>query len=89
MSQQESDDTLAGHLGHLAAGLDDVVAMITTHHDDGGDIHPAALAKAASLQTSLSDIIYALTHHDHLAMKADDVWASLSIKHQDHTDGIS
>ncbi|NNF53938.1 MAG: hypothetical protein HKN03_05785 [Acidimicrobiales bacterium] len=81
--------TLASHLEHLAADADDIVAMLTVDHDQEGDIHPEALAKSERLQTSLREVIRALTHHDRLAMKADDVWAVLSVKHEDHDSGVS
>ncbi len=56
--------------------------MLTRNHDEGGDIHPEALPKAARLQTSLREVIRALIHHDHLAMKSDDVWAVFTREHE-------
>lgn len=85
MSDQPDPETLAHHLGHLAADADDVTAMLTSQHADGGDIHPEAMHKSERLQASLHDVINALTHHDHLAMDADDVWATLSRKHHDNS----
>lgn len=81
--------TLASHLEHLAADADDIVAMLTRQHNEEGDIHPEALAKSERLQTSLREVISALTHHERLAMKADDVWAALSVKHAEHDTGVS
>ena len=78
-----SDDqgTLAHHLEHLRADAEDVEAMLTVAHSEGGDVHPEALAKSARLQTSLADVIHALTHHEHLAADADDVWKMLTVEH--------
>ena len=76
------DDSLAHHLEHLRADAADVQALLTASHRDGGDVHPEALAKSARLQTSLADVIYALTHHEHLAMDADDAWKLLTIEHK-------
>ena len=89
MTKPNKAETLPLHLERLAADADDIVAMLTRHHEDGGDIHPEALAKAADLNASLKDVIHALTHHEHLAMDADDVWAALTIKHRDHDSGYS
>lgn len=50
-------ETLAHHLGHLAADADDVMAMLTAHHAEGGDLHQDALAKTERLQSSLHDVI--------------------------------
>ena len=85
----QNPKTLASHLEHLAADADDIVAMLTLPHSEKGDIHPEALAKSARLQTSLREVIFALTHHDRLAMKADDVWSALSLKHDEHDTGVS
>ena len=79
---KDNDVTLALHLEHIAADADDVLAMLTRKHDEGGDIHPEELGKAARLQTSLRKVIHALTHHEHLAMGADDVWAMLNRHHE-------
>ncbi|CCM65644.1 MULTISPECIES: hypothetical protein [Candidatus Neomicrothrix] len=79
-------ETLAHHLGHLAADADDVMAMLTAHHAEGGDLHQDALAKTERLQSSLHDVIHALTRHEHLAMGSDDVWAMLSRKHDPKSD---
>jgi len=87
MADQQDPRTLEHHLERLAVGADDIVAMLTRQHDDGGDIHPDALPKAERLATSLRDVIHALTHHEHLAMTADDVWQALTIKHQEQDDG--
>lgn len=76
--------TLARHLEHLAADAGDLAAMINVSHSEGGDIHPEALRKSERLQTSLRDVIHELTHHEHLAMSADDVWAALTVKHHEH-----
>ncbi len=73
--------TLAQHLERLEADAADVSAFLTAQHRDGGDIHPEALTKAAVLQTSLREVINALTQHEHLAMNADDVWQMLNRKH--------
>lgn len=81
-SEEAEHGTLAHHLEHIAADADDVVAMLTRNHDEGGDIHPEALPKAARLQTSLREVIRALIHHDHLAMKSDDVWAVFTREHE-------
>ena len=81
--------TLAHHLEHLAADADDVLAMLEVQHSAGGDIHPEALGKAERLQTSLRDVVDALTHHEHLAMDSDDVWNALTAKHKAHNTGIS
>ncbi len=80
--------TLAHHLEHLAIDADDVAALLNTHHLEGGDIHPDALAKSVRLQTSLRGVIHALTQHEHLAMDADDVWAALTVKHQESNTDI-
>ena len=85
MSDQPDPETLAHHLGHLAADADDVMAMLASQHADGGDIHPEAMHKAERLQTSLHDVIQALTRHEHLAMGSDDVWSALTRKHNDET----
>ena len=74
--------SLAHHLEHLRADAADVERMLTAEHREGGDIHPEALAKSAQLQTSLAEIIQALTHHEHLAMGPDDVWKMLTIEHK-------
>ena len=84
MTSADDDATLAHHLTRLAADADDVVAMLSAHHADGGDIGPEALGTASRLQTSLHDVVHALTHHDHLAMSSDDVWAALTTKHRGH-----
>lgn len=75
--------TLTSHLEHLAVDADDVVAMLTRHHEAGGDLHPEALPKAERLKTSLNEIIHALTHNEHLAMDADDVWGVLNREHHE------
>lgn len=82
----EEDGTLAHHLTHLAASADDLVEMINRPHK-GGEIHPEALPASEHLAASLKDVIHALTHHEHLAMDSDDVWKTLSRKHQGRTDG--
>jgi hypothetical protein len=87
MPESPQAETLAEHLGHLAADADDVKALLTRQHDDGGDIHPEALGKADRLATGLRDVIAALGEHDHLAMTADDVWAALSRRHRSKGDG--
>ena len=84
--QTSEDETLANHLIHLAATADDVAALLNRPHAEG-EIHPEALGKAEHLSTSLKDIIYALTHHEHLAMSSDDVWKALTVKHRDHEPG--
>ena len=89
MSNVDDDTTLAGHLSHLAADADDVVAMLNAHHGEDGDLNPAALGAAARLQTSLHDVIHALTHHEHLAMSSDDVWSALTVKHQGRDGQVS
>ena len=76
------DGTLAHHLEHLAASVDDVVAMLNRHHEEG-EIHPEALPKAEHVSASLKEVIHALTHHEHLAMTSDDVWKALTIKHKE------
>lgn len=87
VSQDPEPGTLAHHLGHLAADADDVVEMLTRSHEEGGDIHPEALAASKRLSTSLRDVIHALTEHEHLAMSSDDVWAMLTRRHEGHDDG--
>ena len=82
MTEEPRPESLDIHLEHLAADADDVVAMLTRHHDEGGDIHPEALPKAARLETSLRKVIDALRHHEHLAAGADDVWAMLTREHK-------
>lgn len=81
MTDTPDEVTLVNHLGNLAADADDVKAMLTAQHAAGGDIHPEALDKAERLQTSLHEVIRELTRHEHLAMGADDVWATLNRKH--------
>lgn len=71
------------HLEHLAADADDVVAMLTARHEEGGDLHPEALPRAQRLQTSLRDLVHALSQHEHLAFSFDDVWQALSRRHED------
>ena len=61
------------HLEHLAADADDILAMLSRHHDEGGDLHPEALPKAEHLATSLRQLIEALHTHEHLAAGMDDV----------------
>lgn len=75
--------SLAHHLEHLQADAADVERMLTVAHQEGGDIHPEALAASAKLQTSLAEVVHALTHHEHLAMGADDIWRALTIKHNE------
>ena len=87
MPTEDEPETLAHHLGHLAADADDVVAFLTRSHEEGGDIHPEALSASQRLSTSLREVIHALTHHEHLAMRADDVWAMLTRRHEEHEDG--
>lgn len=62
--------------------------MLTRQHEAGGDLHPEALPNAERLQTSLRAVIHALTHHEHLAMSADDVWAALTLEHTRRGDSI-
>ncbi len=76
------DVTLADHLGTLAADAESLSRMLHAQHDEHGDIHPEELSKAAALETSLKDVIHALTHHEHLAMSADDVWKTLNVEHK-------
>jgi hypothetical protein len=83
MAAQPDPNTLAEHLGHLAADADDLTAMLTRSHDEGGDIHPEALGRSERLATSLREVIKALGEHEHLAMGADDVWAMLTRKHKE------
>ena len=87
MSTQPEPGSLALHLGHLAADAEDLEAMLTRHHDEGGDIHPEALGKSQRLATSLRDVIRALTEHEHLAMGADDIWTALTVEHESHDPG--
>ena len=79
MTTPTEPGTLPHHLEHLAADANDVVAMLTRQHADGGDIHPEALPKAERLATSLRQVIDALTTHEHLAAGAEDVWRMLGI----------
>lgn len=79
MTTPTESGTLPHHLEHLAADANDVVAMLTRQHADGGDIHPEALPKAERLATSLRQVIDALTTHEHLAAGAEDVWRMLGI----------
>ena len=85
----EEPKALARHLKHLAADADDVLAMLQVQHSEGGDIHPEALGKAERLQTSLRDVIEALTHHEPLAMDSKDIWNALTVKHNEHDTGVS
>ena len=87
MTDPQEPETLAQHLGHLAADADDIKQLITRQHDAGGDIHPEALGKADRLSTSIRDVINALHEHEHLAMTADDVWSVLSVRHRASGDG--
>lgn len=82
-----ADDRLDHHLERLAVDADDIAAFLTAEHDPEGDIRPEALGKAEGLATSLREVIHALTHHEHLAMKADDVWRAISRRHQGKDDG--
>ncbi len=83
---QAADGTLANYLTHLAANADDLAEFLGRSHEPG-EIHPEALAKSERLATSLKDVVYALTHHEHLAMTSDDVWRALTIKHAESDDG--
>jgi hypothetical protein len=89
VTEKESaeDEALVHHLEHLAATADDVVELLSRPHQSG-EIHPEALAEAAHLQTSLRDVISALLHHEHLAIKGDDVWKALTVKHTRRSDEI-
>jgi hypothetical protein len=87
MAELQQPESLAQHLGHLAADADDIKELLTRRHHEGGDIHPEALGKADRLATGLRDVIGALGEHEHLAMTADDVWAALSIRHRSRGDG--
>lgn len=87
MTELQPPETLAQHLGHLAADADDIKDFLTRQHDDGGDIHPEALGKAERLSTSIRDVINALREHEHLAINADDVWGALSVRHRAGDDG--
>ena len=80
MTGTSSPDPHPFHLAHLAADADDVVAMLTRHHEDGGDIHPEALPKAERLATSLRQLITALGTHEPLAASTDDVLHMLGIE---------
>ncbi len=88
MNERGEPGSLVHHLEHLAVDADEVVAMLTRHHEAGGDLHPEALPKAERLQTSLRAVIHALIRHEHLAMAADDVWAALTVEHTRRGDGI-
>lgn len=79
------EGSLAHHLSELAATAEDLKAFLSQPHD--GDVHPEALANSERLSASLRDVIHALTHHEHLAMSTDDVWKTLTQKHNDHGDG--
>lgn len=87
MTKETEPDSLAHHLGHLAADADDLAEFLTREHNASGDIHPEALGKSERLATSLRDIIHALTKHEHLAMGPDDVWRALNVKHGKHDGG--
>lgn len=89
MTTPTEPGTLPHHLEHIAADADDVVAMLTRHHAEGGDIHPEALPKAERLATGLRQVIDALTTHEHLAAGADDVWRLLGMEVPTSTDGES
>ncbi len=83
MTESEAaNGTLAHHLTHLAASADDLAEFLGRPHD-AAEIHPEALAKSEKLATSLKEVVYALTHHEHLAMTSDDVWKALTIKHDE------
>ena len=69
------------------ADAEDIEALLTRAHTEGGDVHPEALGKSERHATSLRDVIHALTEHEHLAMGADDVWKGLTIKHSGKNDG--
>lgn len=75
--------TLTNHIKLLLADATDVTALLNVHHRDGGDVNPETLGKAERLETSLGEVVEALTHHEHLAMDADDVWHMLSVKHKE------
>jgi len=68
------------------ADAEDIEALLTRAHTEGGDVHPEALGKSERLATSLRDVIHALTEHEHLAMGADDVWKTLTVKHSRNSD---
>ena len=80
------DGSLAHHLAHLAATADDVAAFLNRDHETS-EIHPETLKKSEHLVASLRDVIYALTHNEHLAMTSDDVWKALTLKHKGQGDG--
>ncbi len=78
-----TDDTdLATHLATLASDASGLSEVLNAHHAEGGDIHPETLDKAARLETSLHKVVQALTHHEHLAMGADDIWRMLNREHR-------
>ncbi len=79
----DDDVSLADHLSTLADDASGLSALLNAEHSAEGDIHPEALVKAAKLETSLREVIKALTHHEHLAMGADDIWKALSVEHED------
>ena len=88
MSESAEPGTLSHHLEHLAADADDVRAMLSRPHSEGGDVHPEALVKADKVATSLREVIDALLHHEHLAMSSDDVWHSMTIKHRESSGDV-
>lgn len=91
MTDEHTDDeeALTAHLSQLAMTADDVVSMLTRHHNED-EIHPEALPKAEHLAASIQDVVQALRdmrHHEPLAMTSEDVWRALTVKHKDHSDG--
>lgn len=85
-NQNDPDGTLAHHLSELASTADGLKLKLAEPRP-GGEIHPEALGEAAKLSTSLSAVIHALTHHEHLALGADDVWKALTVEHREHKSG--
>jgi len=79
MTEPTKPSSLPHHLEHLAMDADDIVAMLTRLHRDGGDVHPEALPKAERLSTSLRQMAEAFRTHAPLAANADDVLRMLGI----------
>jgi hypothetical protein len=82
VEEQDEPKEVTHHIEQLAADADDLMALLTRQHEEGGDLHPEALGKAARLQTSLHAVLNALTKHEHIAMGAEDVWRTFSREHR-------
>ncbi len=62
---EDGTDAQRAHVDRLAADTDDLVSMLTRHHEAGGDLHPEALEASTRLAASVRDLQAMLTRsHD-------------------------